>query len=222
MRASITIPLYNQSEFVAQTISSAIGQTERDSEVIVVNDESTDNSLSIAASFGSRIVLINQKNTGLNGARNAGARVAKGEFLLFLDADDFISPNYLEKTIPLMTDGVGVVSTDMDMFGEVNRLQPIGHPTLDIQKWANTMPYCSLIRRTTFDQVGGYSPSQDVWAYGDWNMWIGILKRGWRVAPLAEPLFHYRVRPTSMRTEVEGRHREMQLAIQRHHKELYR
>src|SRR5580658_9558916 len=146
MRVSIVIPLYNLQDFVGQAIESALGQTYKDSEVIVVNDGSTDGSLDVAWRYEDRIKLINQQNAGLNASRNAGAAISTAEFLLPLDADDWLSPTYLEQTIPLMSEGVGVVSTDMDMFGVVNRLKPIGHPTLHIQKWANTMPYCSLIR----------------------------------------------------------------------------
>jgi glycosyltransferase involved in cell wall biosynthesis len=222
MRVSIVIPLYNLQDFVGQAIESALGQTYKDSEVIVVNDGSTDGSLDVAWRYEDRIKLINQQNAGLNAARNAGANISSAEFLLPLDADDWLSPTYLEQTIPLMSEGVGVVSTDMDMFGVVNRLQPIGHPTLHIQKWANTMPYCSLIRRAAFDQAGGYSSRPDIQAYGDWNLWISILKRGWRVAPLPKPLFHYRVRPVSMRSEVEPQHAEMALAIRRNHPDLFR
>jgi glycosyltransferase involved in cell wall biosynthesis len=219
--ASIIIPLYNLQTYVAQTIESALNQTYRFFEVIVVNDGSTDGSLEVAQRYGDRIILINQQNAGLNASRNAGAKASVGTFLLPLDADDWIEPTYLEKTIPLMVEGVGVVSTDMDMFGEVNRLQPVGQPTLAIQKQANTMPCCSLIRRTAFDQTGGYSARPDIQAYGDWNLWIDILKRGWKVAPVAESLFHYRVRPVSMRSEVTPKHREMVDAIQRNHQDLF-
>jgi glycosyltransferase involved in cell wall biosynthesis len=219
LRVSIVIPLYNQQEFVAQTIQSALSQSYGNFEVIVVNDGSTDGSLAVAECYSPSIRLINQKNTGLNASRNAGARFSTGDLLLPLDADDWLSPTYLERTIPLMTEGVGVVSTDMDMFGTINQSQAIGQPTLEIQKWANTMPYCSLIRRTAFDEAGGYSARPDIWAYGDWNLWISILKRGWRVAPLAEPLFHYRVRPISMRSEVN--HWEHVRALRRNHPDLF-
>jgi hypothetical protein len=229
--ASVIIPLYNLQDFVGQTIESALNQTHRFFEVIVVNDGSTDGSLNVAKRYGDRIILIDQQNAGLNASRNAGARVSTGTFLLPLDADDWIEPTYLEKTIPLMTEGIGVVSTDMDIFGEVsradisgevNRLQPIGRPTLEIQKWANTMPCCSLIRRTAFNQAGGYSARPDIQAYGDWNLWIDILKRGWKVASLAEPLFHYRVRPISMSLEVSSKHAELAKAIRRNHPDLFR
>jgi len=208
-------------DFVAQAIQSALDQTYRNFEVIVVNDGSTDNSRVVAEQFGADIKLIDQKNVGLNASRNVGARLSTGEFLLPLDADDWLSPTYLERTIPLMIEGVGVVSTDMDMFGEINRLQPIGHPALEAQKRGNTMPYCSLIRRTAFDEAGGYSARPDIQAYGDWNLWISVLKRGWRVAPLAEPLFHYRIRPTSMRTETESKYHEMYRAIRLNHPDVF-
>lgn len=98
-KASIIIPVYNVEEYLEKCLDSAISQTLQDIEIIVVNDESTDNSLNIIRTYAkkdSRIVVIDQKNRGLGGARNSGIEAARGEYLFFLDSDDYIAPETLE------------------------------------------------------------------------------------------------------------------------------
>lgn len=100
-KLSIIIPLYNKEEYVERCISSVIAQDFTDYELIIVNDGSTDKSAEIAARKFSekRIHLINTSNRGVSVARNIGLKEAKGEFLIFIDADDYISPNYLSNII---------------------------------------------------------------------------------------------------------------------------
>lgn len=103
---SIIIPTYNSAHMVCDTINSVLSSKEEDYEIIVVNDGSTDNTETVIASYLSdkRIKYIEQENKGLSGARNTGVLNAKGEYLVFLDADDIILPdkltiqkNYLEE-----------------------------------------------------------------------------------------------------------------------------
>lgn len=95
---SIIIPLYNKEHFIEQTLKSVLGQTYTDFEAIIVNDGSTDKSVDIVSEFkDKRIKLINQDNKGVSAARNAGIRIAKGEYIAFLDADDEWNPDFLEK-----------------------------------------------------------------------------------------------------------------------------
>jgi glycosyltransferase involved in cell wall biosynthesis len=197
MRVSIVIPCYNQSEYVAEAICSALTQNYDDFEVIVVNDGSTDGSLSVIENFP--VKIINQENAGLSAARNAGIDFATGELILPLDADDKIDPNYLFRTTALMNmaNDIGVVSTDMMYFGtHSDRLRPT-HTTIHQITQYNGMPVCSLIRRKAIEQAGGY---KSIMTEGceDWELWVSILKRGWKVAVLNEPLFFYRRKPQSM------------------------
>jgi len=207
MIASIIIPLYNQQEFVEKAIESALNQTFKDAEVIVVNDGSTDSSLSIAKRYP--VVIVDQMNKGLAGARNAGVLNSTGNFLLPLDADDWIEATYLEKTLPLMYDDtVGLVSTDMHFFGTQNTIIRIKPTTLSQEMLANRLPVCSLIRREAFLQTGGYNPRLAK-GYEDWSLWIDILKRGWQHKVVSEALFHYRTKPQSMITEAGKFHEQL-------------
>lgn len=93
---SIIVPIYNREKFLDRCISSIINQTYSNIEVILIDDGSTDNSLQICNSFAakdSRIKVFSQKNGGVSKARNTGLQVAIGEYILFVDSDDFINLN---------------------------------------------------------------------------------------------------------------------------------
>jgi glycosyltransferase involved in cell wall biosynthesis len=97
---SIIIPLYNAEKFIANTIHSALNQTWKNIEIIIVDDSSKDNSLSIAKKFeGACVKVIHQPNKGASAARNRGLAIAKGEYIQFLDADDFLSENKIEEQL---------------------------------------------------------------------------------------------------------------------------
>lgn len=218
MRVSVVIPLFNQAQFVAQTIESCLAQTHQDTEIIVVNDGSTDESRMVALRYPVRV--IDQSNKGLAGARNAGIMNSTGDFILPLDSDDWIDPHYIEKTLPLMQRSVGIVSTDFDTFGEqVQYIRTIA-PTLWEEMQCNHLPVCSLIRKRAILETGGYN--QHCAKYEDWNMWIDLLKRGWGVEVLHEPLFHYRVRTGSMVTGCTAdEHARLWAVIKTLHPDLY-
>jgi glycosyltransferase involved in cell wall biosynthesis len=94
---SVIIPLYNKAEYISECIESALNQTFEDYEIVIVNDGSTDKSVSIVESFTSdKIELIHQENLGVSIARNTGCTHASGNYLAFLDADDLWKPNHLE------------------------------------------------------------------------------------------------------------------------------
>lgn len=95
-RFSVVIPVYNRARFLRQAIDSVLSQTFTDFEVIAVDDGSTDESPEILRSYGSRIKVVRQENQGPEVARNTGVAVAQGEYIAFLDSDDFFFPHTLE------------------------------------------------------------------------------------------------------------------------------
>lgn len=96
MKFSVIIPVFNKATTIAESIDSVLAQTEKDYELIVVNDGSTDNIADVLANYES-ITVVNQENGGVSRARNAGIEVANGEYICFLDADDLWLPNHLEQ-----------------------------------------------------------------------------------------------------------------------------
>ena len=96
---SIVVPIYNSQNYLKDVVDRIINQTYRDLEIILVNDGSTDNSSFICESYkkkDSRVIVINKDNGGLSSARNAGTRVANGDYIAYIDSDDLISKYYIE------------------------------------------------------------------------------------------------------------------------------
>jgi len=99
-KVSVIIPVYNTEKYLRECLDSVVNQTLKDIEIICIDDGSTDNSLNILKEYASkdnRFVILEQKNQGAGAARNKGLEIAKGEYLSFLDSDDYFESNMLEK-----------------------------------------------------------------------------------------------------------------------------
>jgi glycosyltransferase involved in cell wall biosynthesis len=109
---SVIIPAYNASAFIKDCINSILGQKYQDFEIVVVNDGSTDNTLEILKNFekkDARVKVISQSNGGVSSARNTALKVAKGEYITYVDADDSLPKNALSDLVELMNDDVDLV-----------------------------------------------------------------------------------------------------------------
>lgn len=97
-KISVIVPVYNVEEYIEECLESIINQTLEDIEIIIVNDGTEDNSMKKIEKFLSdeRIIVINKKNGGLSSARNLGIKLAEGEYISFVDSDDFIERTMLE------------------------------------------------------------------------------------------------------------------------------
>lgn len=116
---SIIIPVYNTRNYVAEALQSVLDQSLRDVEVIAVDDGSTDGSLEVLQSFGNRITVLSQKNSGQGAARNNALEIARGEFVYFMDSDDWISVDAMEKCVArCRKDNLDFVFFDAVSFGE--------------------------------------------------------------------------------------------------------
>ena len=101
-RVSIVIPTYNYGEYLGEAISSCLRQSYPDLEIVVVDDGSTDNTRTVCDSFGNKIVYIHQENKGVSAARNAGLERISGEFVTFLDSDDFLTPDSVKVRVAVL------------------------------------------------------------------------------------------------------------------------
>lgn len=120
---SVIVPVYNVAAFLPRCLESLIHQTHRNMEIICVNDGSTDGSASILDEYAAkdtRIKVIHQKNAGVSVARNRGLDAATGEFLTFVDADDWVEPESYEKAVSAMDEGVDLVCFGAHVDGEID------------------------------------------------------------------------------------------------------
>ena len=204
-RVSIVIPNHNLGRFVSEAIDSALSQTHSDVELIVVDDGSTDDSLARIRAHPSHesgaFRLLEQANGGVSRARNHGARLAQGQFLVFLDADDVLLPEYVERclaTLRATPSPVAYAYTQMRLFGAVDSL----HPSAPFSRRAilrgNVVNASAMIRKFVFDEVGGFDPDFTQ-GHEDHELWVRMLAHGYTGVLVPEPLLRYRRHPVPSR-----------------------
>jgi glycosyltransferase involved in cell wall biosynthesis len=197
---SIVITCYNLGAYLDEAIQSALDQTYPDVEVLVVDDGSTDQrTIEVLDRLQShpRLRILRTPNQGVARARNLGFSEARGEYILPLDADDRIKPEYVARAAEVLDHQpfVGFVGCHYQIFGEREGMcTPEAYVLPDLLV-ENVVPIASLIRRSCWEEVGGYCPELN--SIEDWDLWIGILGRDHAGFVLPEILFEYRVRPHS-------------------------
>lgn len=154
LSVSILIPLYNAEAYIADTIERCLNQSYKDIEIIIVDDHSTDNSLSVAQQFECNNIHIYQNpKKGGNSARNYAFQMSKGEYVKFLDADDYFSSEMLKKQVErLMKDG----TDNSVVFSPVRMLYEDGH-------WLNPP------RSIDFDHEPAIELLLDIWRGKGWH-----------------------------------------------------
>jgi glycosyltransferase involved in cell wall biosynthesis len=170
MRVSILIPCYNAERWVAQAIESALAQSWPDKEVIVVDDGSTDASLAIVGGFGPRVRWESGPNRGGNRARNRLLELSTGEWLQYLDADDYLFPDKVERQVRFVEQhaDVDVVYSPSTMEywspegskQDVLGIPPPHDPWVLLARWYMPQTGASLWRASSLRQVGGWKPDQ--------------------------------------------------------------
>ncbi|MCH8549887.1 MAG: glycosyltransferase family 2 protein [Balneolaceae bacterium] len=185
---SVIIPTYNRRELVTRAIDSALNQTLKPAEVIVVDDGSTDGTAEMLESrYGERIVLITQQNRGVSAARNRGISKAKGEWIAFLDSDDEWLPKKLELQAEFIREtGAEVAFTDNYMNREElpSSFEKCLYPErltqgervqnlLDLLFEQNFIHLSTVVlSKSLFDQYGGFDESMKV--AEDTDLWLRI------------------------------------------------
>ena len=125
MRASIIINNYNYAPYLGQAIDSALAQTYKDFEVVVVDDGSTDESIVVIRSYGEKVIPILKSNGGQASAMNAGFAASSGDIILFLDADDILAPNAIKEVVNHWETQTAHLYYRLQIFG-INR-EDMGH-----------------------------------------------------------------------------------------------
>lgn len=149
-KVSIIVPVYNAEKYLEECIDSLINQTYENIEIILVNDGSTDNSLNICKEYEkyTNLRVITQENQGVSTARNKGLETSTGEYIMFVDSDDYIEPNMVEEMIK------GVINSDM-VICEYNEKYQNSIIPIKIRSDLNKINAKEAIL-LTFDTAGGY------------------------------------------------------------------
>jgi glycosyltransferase involved in cell wall biosynthesis len=206
-RASVVIPAYNASTFLPDAIRSALTQTWHEVEVIVVDDGSTDDTGSIAEGFAnadSRLRVTHKPNGGLSSARNAGMAIATGDAICFLDADDILLPDKLERQMGYLNQFPDCDLVYSDYYVGDGNLSPLWLASVrrDVPRMEDYLlyrngfaPMCPLLRSGLVARTGLFD--EVLRAAEDWDYWIRAAQHG-RFCYLPGPVGVYRTHPDQM------------------------
>lgn len=212
---SIIIPLYDKEAYVRKALESVVAQTYRDFELIIVDDGSTDNSADVVRDFIAQIddrfiddrwTLITQANAGVAAARNRGVKVSNGEYVCFLDADDWWEPTWLEEMDKLITEypDAGLYATNYVYYkpGKTHVALKLerGYMNYPEAYLYGEMPVTSIttcMPRKVFDGMGGFPVGIKLGE--DFLLWAKTAQH-YKVAFCEKPLAYYNNDiPASMR-----------------------
>ncbi len=225
---SVIIPCYNQAQYLPEAVESVVNQTYQNWECIIVNDGSPDNTSEVARQLiakhpDKKIILLEKPNGGLSDARNTGIRDSKGKYWLPLDADDMISPLFLDKTINFLEENpeIGFVFSNIQHFGLEHNIFLYPDFNADTLVYGdNIVCVCSLVRKKTWEEVGGYNADMRD-GYEDWDFWIGCVEKGWKGYRIPEPLFFYRKKEHSMLKDATKKRQKLIARIILNHPALF-
>ncbi len=206
-KVSVVMPCYNDGAYIKEAVSSVLAQTYSDVELIIVDDGSDDvdtrSILSDLAASGIRILQSPRIRPA--GARNLGIKAAAGKYILPVDADDLIEPDYIEKAVRVLEENpeVGIVYCHANLFGEKNGRWELPNFTVDRMLLDNIVFVTALFYKTDWERVGGFR-SNMLHGMEDYDFWLSIIELGRAVYQIPEILFHYRIKPDSRTTTFQA------------------
>lgn len=195
MKVSIVIPCYNHWQYLPEALESALCQTHDDTEIIVVDDGSTERPpaslLQLLEQKG--IALIEIANSGPSFARNTAIEKAQGELILPLDADDGLAPTYVEEAIQVFRndDNAGIVYCDAEFFGDETgkwELPPYNFPDILLD---NYIFASAVFRKDDWHRAGGYNVNMKH-GWEDHDFWLSIIELKRTIVRIPKTLFRYR------------------------------
>lgn len=225
MKISVIIAAYNAASYLKQAVDSALGQTYPPHEIIVADDCSSDETEAIARSFGTLVRVVRlEKNSGPAAARNAAARLASGDWLAFLDADDWFFPEKLAKQkqcADQRPEAVLIYSASKAWINDHYRPLSFTPPN---QLWPALRYRCPfqiasvMLRKSAFEKVNGFNTSRAYIGIEDWELWAKIYKQ--YSSPgfegIEEPLAAYRFTPGSLSTRSLDMFNSFQVMLEDH------
>lgn len=224
---SIIIPCFNDAKHIKKAVISALNQTYSNKEVIVIDDGSNAETKAVLKTLETKITkLITQENQGQSVARNNGIRIAKGEFILNLDSDDFFEATFCEKAISKFKEDeeIKIVTCNanrFNKFGNIDIFTPVGGYLRDFL-FNNSALGSSMFKRKDWEFCGGYEENLPILGFEDWEFYIQILKQGGYAYVLEETLFNYQIRKNSTTQRIRDLKQDKFKLIIFKHKELYK
>lgn len=196
---SIIIPTYNHGKYIERSVESALAQTYKNVEIIVVDDGSTDDTPEKVKKFGNAVKYIRKENTGRGDNRNVAIVASKGKYIQFLDADDYISDNKLELQVQILEHDatIAAVYSDCSCTGPDGKaLENVSYPLKDEENQIQILLkrtlfgiHAALIKRAVVMEVGMFDT--DNLAQEDWDLWLKIALRGYKYKYVPGDLAHY-------------------------------
>ncbi len=194
---SVVIPTYNSAETIVEALESVLGQTVEVGELIVVDDGSTDSTVDAAMAVSPKVTVVRQKNQGPSAARNRGVQLASGEWIAFLDGDDY----WHERKIELQIQELANLDRCDLLAAKWTRGRP---PDPKSESELTQIPYVSqlllnsfqtstvLMRKSLFETIGGFRSDFD--GVEDWHLWLRATEQS-PVILSDRVLVHYRNSP---------------------------
>jgi cellulose synthase/poly-beta-1,6-N-acetylglucosamine synthase-like glycosyltransferase len=198
---SVVIPAYNAAATITRALGSVFGQTVPATEIIVVDDGSTDATAAVVGEFAPAVTLIQQPNGGVGAARNRGVEAARGEWIAFLDADDAWRPAKLER--------------QLRETGDVPRLGLLGCRAMrkdgtpvptelgfdDLWERNDLITSAVLVRRRAIEELGGFWVGRSC---EDYHFWLRLAAAGWTIRNVPEELVAYTPAAESLSQRIES------------------
>jgi autotransporter strand-loop-strand O-heptosyltransferase len=191
---AVVIPNYNYGKTLERAILSAQAQTIKPKAIIVVDGGSTDNSKEIVNRLG--VTWVENPDVNQGPAKNRGIAAAppECEFIVPLDSDDWIEPDYIAQCLGKMKDDVAVVTPGL-VFNDGTLAYGDAPFTVERLLNRNRLFSCSMLRRLVVEQLGGYCEAASFncvnGTYEDWDLWLRVVEAGWKIESVNLPLFHF-------------------------------
>ncbi len=223
-QVTVVIPFFNAVEFIDETLASVYEQDFPSWEMVLVDDGSTDPaSLSYLRRLKRpRLNVIRQANRGLSGARNTGFKMARGKYVVPLDADDQIDPTYLTRMVAALESNprAGFAHCYARLHHDIDALFLTRPFNQYWQLLSNDIAF-GLVRRDAWEQVGGYNEVAFSKGHEDWEFWLRLAGSGWEQVHVHEVLYKYRKHGVSMSVTSESLFEEVRKTIRDLHPDLY-
>ncbi len=195
MKVSIIITSYNKAEFIEEAIKSALAQRYSDLEILIIDDGSTDLSRRIIEKYRDfeKVRIVIQDNIGVIKTRNKAIRLAKGELIVQLDADDILANNFVLSAVKQFEmNGMKIVYGSTTFIGTKQGKWDLGRYSEEKQLITNQIPISAMFRKKDFERTSGYDPTFSK-GYEDWDFWLSLIEIGGEVIQLSDNMLFYRI-----------------------------